>query len=102
MPNVLFVDDEPAIRDRLAAAYDRVVHGEKTCTTQEEKSAWVVNRMGEIVRHLDIPTSLTEFNVSPSDLDSLVEAGMQVTRLLVNNMREVTPADARRIYQQIL
>ena len=94
--------NEPAIRDRLAAAYDRVVHEEKTCTTQEEKSAWVVNRMGEIVRHLDIPTSLAEFNVSPDDLDSLVEAGMQVTRLLVNNMREVTPADARRIYQQIL
>ena len=94
--------NEPAIRDRLAVAYDRVVHGEKTCTTVEEKSAWVVRRMGEIVKHLDIPTSLKEFNVSPDDLDSLVEAGMQVTRLLVNNMREVTPEDARRIYQQIL
>ena len=94
--------NEPAIRERLAIAYDRVVHGEKECTTVEEKSAWVVRRMGEIVKHLDIPTSLKEFNVSPDDLDSLVEAGMQVTRLLVNNMREVTPDDARRIYQQVL
>ena len=94
--------NEPAIRERLAIAYDRVVHGEKTCKTVEEKSAWVVRRMGEIVKHLDIPTSLKEFNVSPDDLDSLVEAGMQVTRLLVNNMREVTADDARRIYQQVL
>ena len=94
--------NEPAIRDRLAIAYDRVVHGEKDCVTVEEKSAWVVRRMGEIVRHLDIPTSLREFNVSPDDLDSLVESGMQVTRLLVNNMRQVTAEDARRIYQQIL
>ena len=94
--------NEPAIRERLAVAYDRVVHGEKTCSTVEEKSAWVVRRMGEIVRHLDIPTSLKEFNVSPDDLEPLVEAGMGVTRLLVNNMRKVTPDDAREIYRRIL
>lgn len=94
--------NEPAIRSKLAAAYDRIVHGEKTCTTEEEKSAWVVKRMGDIVKHLDIPTSLAEFNVSIDDLDALVDAGMQVTRLLVNNMREVTPEDARQIYLQVL
>ena len=94
--------NEPVIRQKLAAAYDRAVHGEKTCATTEEKSAWVVKRMGEIVRHLDIPTSLTEFNVPVEDLDGLVEAGMQVTRLLNNNMRVVTAEDARAIYSQIL
>ena len=94
--------NEPVIRDKLALAYDRVVHGEKTCTTAEEKSAWIVERMGQIVEHLNIPTSLTEFNVPRDDLDSLVEAGMQVTRLLVNNMRQVTAEDARNIYLQIL
>ena len=94
--------NEPAIRSRLAVAYDRVVHGEKTCTTEEEKSAWIVERMCEIIRHLDIPTSLAEFNVPIEDLDGLVEAGMQVQRLLVNNMREVTPADAREIYLQVM
>lgn len=94
--------NEPVIRDKLALAYDRVVHGEKTCTTAEEKSAWIVERMGQIVEHLNIPTSLTEFNVPREDLDSLVEAGMQVTRLLVNNMRQVTAEDARNIYLQIL
>ena len=94
--------NEPTIRSKLATAYDRIVHGEKTCITEEEKSAWVVQRMGDIVKHLDIPTSLAEFNVSMDDLDGLVDAGMQVQRLLVNNMREVTAADAREIYLQVL
>ena len=58
--------------------------------------------MEKIVKDLDIPTSLKEFGVPEEDLDSLVEEGMQVTRLLVNNMRQVTPADARALYQEIL
>ena len=59
-------------------------------------------KLDEIVKHLDIPTSLQEFGVPAADLDGLVEAGMQVKRLLVNNMREITPEDARKIYQQVL
>lgn len=94
--------NEPAIRSKLAVAYDRIVHGEKTCVTEEEKSAWVIQHMSDIVTHLEIPTSLESFNVSRDDLEGLVAAGMQVTRLLVNNMREVTAEDARRIYQQVL
>lgn len=54
------------------------------------------------MKHLDIPTSLKSFGVPASDLEQLVESGMQVTRLLVNNRREVTPEDARKIYQEIL
>jgi alcohol dehydrogenase class IV len=94
--------NEPACRDRLALAYDRCCHTEKTCTTPEAKSAWMLARLEEIVRHLDIPTSLKTFGVPESDLEGLVESGMQVQRLLVNNPRPVTPEDARRLYQEIL
>lgn len=93
----------PACQERLAAAYDRCCHDPvKTCRTLEEKSGWILRRMEEIVAHLDIPTSLREFNVPAGDLEGLVEAGMQVQRLLVNNPRLVTPDDARAIYQQVL
>ena len=68
----------------------------------EEKSAWVIRRLEEIVARLDIPASLRQLGVPEGDLDSLVEAGMQVQRLLVNNPRPVTPADARAIYRQVL
>ena len=61
-----------------------------------------LTRLDEIVRHLDIPTSLKPFGVPESDLETLVESGMQVKRLLVNNMREITPDDAREIYRQVL
>jgi alcohol dehydrogenase class IV len=94
--------NEPAIRERLALAYDRAARGADGCATAEEKSAWVIGRMAAIVKHLDIPTSLAEWNVSLEDLDGLVEAGMQVQRLLVNNMRTVTPEDAREIYLEVL
>ena len=92
--------NEPACRERLAEAYDRCIHGE--AKTVEEKSAAVIAKLEGIVKHLDIPTSLTEFGVPKEDLEALVASGMEVTRLLVNNMREVTPDDARRIYQEVL
>lgn len=94
--------NEPVCREKFAQAYDRCVHGEKTCATVEEKSAYIIAWLERIVKHLDIPTSLKEFGVPAEDLDGLVEAGMQVTRLLVNNMREVTPDDARKLYLEIM
>ena len=54
------------------------------------------------MKHLDIPTSLKEFGVPAEDLEGLVHAGMQVQRLLVNNMRPVTADDARKLYQEIM
>lgn len=94
--------NEPVCREKFAIAYDRCVHGEKTCTTIEEKSEFMIKQFEQIVKHLDIPTSLSTFDVPASDLELLVDAGMQVTRLLDNNMRKVTPEDARAIYKQIL
>lgn len=94
--------NESACREKFAAAYDRCVHDAGGCATAEEKSAWIIRRLEEIVRHLDIPTSLAQFGVPGEDLEVLVEAGMGVQRLLVNNMREVTPADARAIYTEIM
>lgn len=100
MPVMKF--NEPAIQTRLAAAFDFAVHEKTDCVTPKDKSAWLIRRMGEMVRHLDIPTSLTEFGVPREDLEELVAAGMQVTRLLNNNIRTVTPDDARKIYQEVL
>ncbi len=58
--------------------------------------------MEQIVKHLDIPTDLSTFGVPKEDLEILVTSGMQQQRLLVNNMREVTADDARKIYQEVL
>lgn len=98
MPVMRF--NEPAIRERLAAAYDRAMNA--GATTVEEKSAAVIKRMGEIVEHLDIPTKLNRLGVEDADVEQLAAAGMTVQRLLQNNMRELTLDDARAIYAQIM
>ncbi len=104
VPVMRFNTGNPAFCDRLAKAYDYCCHDEnKDCGTAEEKAAWMIRRLEEIVRHLDIPTSLSrDFGVPESDLDALVESGMQVQRLLVNNMRPVTAEDARKLYLEVL
>lgn len=101
-PVMRFNAEDPVVKERLAVIYDRSCHEAEKLSSVEEKAAWVIARMEAIIRHLDIPTSLTEFNVPAEDLESLVDAGMQVTRLLNNNMRKVTPEDARAIYSQVL
>ena len=70
--------------------------------SEAEKSAWIINRLEEIVRNLDIPVSLSGYGVTGADLEPLVASGMAVRRLLDNNMREVTAADARAMYLQIM
>ncbi|MDD6706685.1 MAG: iron-containing alcohol dehydrogenase [Olsenella sp.] len=92
--------NEPAIRDRLAAAYDRAIKGD--AKTEEEKSAAVIKRMDEIVEHLDIPKTLDALGVHDAPIDWLAEAGIQQQRLLSNNKREVTLEDAKAIYRQIM
>ncbi len=102
-PVMRFNSEDAAVQERLAIAYNRCCHDEnKTCKTVSEKSAWMIARLEEIVKHLDIPASLKEFGVPENDLDLLVEAGMQVQRLLVNNMREITPEIARELYQKVM
>ncbi|HOK49616.1 MAG TPA: iron-containing alcohol dehydrogenase, partial [Sedimentibacter sp.] len=68
----------------------------------EEKSALVLDYIERIIKNLDIPQSLKSFGINEDDVDELVKGGMEVKRLLVNNMREITEADARSMYLQVL
>lgn len=63
----------------------------------QKKADWVINQMDAMVKHLDIPTSLKPYGVTEADLPALVKAGMDVQRLLVNNPRTVTAADAEAL-----
>ena len=90
----------PACGQRLARVYDAV--GTGTAGSEAEKAQWVVQEMGRMVRHLNIPTSLAPYGVTEADLPALVESGMAVQRLLVNNPRKVEPADAEAIYRAVI
>ena len=102
-PVMRFNAEHPETRERLAAAYDRCCRETERKQTVDEKAEWILARLDAIVKHLDIPTSLSkDFGVPEEDLEGLVESGMQVRRLLDNNVREITAEDARRLYQAVL
>ena len=102
-PVMRFNAGHPETRERLAAAYDRCCRDVERKQTTDEKAEWILARMDAIVKHLEIPTSLSrDFGVPEKDLEGLVESGMQVRRLLDNNVREITADDARRLYQAVL
>lgn len=102
IPVMRFNAEDAAVKERLAMVYDRCCHGERRVVNVDEKAEWVITTMDSIVKHLDIPTSLRQFGVPESDLETLVASGMEVTRLLNNNMRKITQEDARNIYKQVL
>ena len=61
-----------------------------------------VQRMDDMCRAAGVPLRLSDVGVSAGDLDLLAREAMKQQRLLVNNMREVTEADARRLYESAL
>ena len=91
----------PFITERLARVHDRVWPHDEMAALQEEKAKRVLDKMSQIVRHLDIPRYLDDLGVDATQLDTRVDAGMKVTRLLDNNIRPVRAEDARAIYQSL-
>lgn len=53
----------------------------------------------ELMGRVGLPMRLRDVGISESDLQRLAAAAMKQQRLLVNNPREVTEADALRIYK---
>ena len=98
MPVMQF--NKSCCRKKFAEVYDAV--GGTGAGTDTEKADWIINQMDAMVKHLDIPTSLKPYGVTETDLPLLVKAGMDVQRLLVNNPRTVTAADAEALYRAIL
>jgi alcohol dehydrogenase class IV len=61
-----------------------------------------VDALAAICRDCGVPASLAEVGIGEGDLKRLAEDAMKQTRLLVNNPREVTYADAYAIYSEAL
>ena len=61
-----------------------------------------VDSLASICRDCGVPATLAEVGIAEKDLGRLAEDAMKQTRLLVNNPREVTYADAYAIYVEAL
>ena len=69
--------------------------------TQGQAQGFVEHVAG-LCRSAGVPLRLSEVGIDASHLDLLASEAMKQQRLLVNNMREVTEADARRLYESAL
>ncbi|WP_029086006.1 iron-containing alcohol dehydrogenase [Brevundimonas aveniformis] len=61
-----------------------------------------VTAIRRLVSGLPMEQRLGDVGVRPEDLDRLSDDAMKITRLLVNNPRDMTRADARAIYAAVL
>ncbi|WP_413194895.1 iron-containing alcohol dehydrogenase [Pararobbsia alpina] len=66
--------------------------------SDEARTAALIARIDEMVTATGIPRRLREVGVGESDLERMASDAMLQTRLLVNNPREVSEADALAIY----
>ncbi|WP_342153965.1 iron-containing alcohol dehydrogenase [Methylorubrum sp. SB2] len=67
-----------------------------------EAAAAFVRALEALCRDCKVPPTLAEVGVSEGDLERLATDAMKQTRLLVNNPRDVTHADALAIYAEAL
>jgi alcohol dehydrogenase class IV len=58
-----------------------------------------VEFLAQLSRNCGVPQTLSEIKIPRDSIPSLAQAAMQVTRLLKNNLRPVTEADAVAIYE---
>lgn len=93
--------NKSAIKEKLASLCD-IVWPEEGNKSIEEKADFVINKITEIVKEVEIPTDLKKFGVKASDLDFLVDSALEQKRLLSHNMKQLTRKDVEKVYQSVM
>jgi alcohol dehydrogenase len=70
--------------------------------SEEARTEGLIAAMQKIAQGTGIQTRLAEVGITEADLDRLADDAMLQTRLLGNNPRDITRADARAIYAAAL
>jgi alcohol dehydrogenase len=83
---------------RIAETFGEATEGKNT----REKAQAMVDALHILSRDLKIPAHLGEFGVKEAHIPDLAAGVMKVTRLLDNNPRRLTQADAEAIYRKTL
>ena len=97
LPHVLRFNAEAAA-PHYAALADALLPG--TTGDHHAKTAAFITHIEALITATELPNRLRDHGIQQTDLARLAADAMLQTRLLVNNPREVTEADALAIYQQ--
>lgn len=90
----------PAARDHYARLA-QVIFPERRFDDPALACQAFIDEMSAVVARMPFATRLRDLHVPLDQLDALADDAMKVTRLLVNNPRELTRADALEIYRSI-
>ena len=99
LPPVMRFNLESNIEKHAAIA--RAMGVDCTGLTPREAAEKGVEFVAELATRCGIPSSLTALGIPQDKVGELADAAMKVTRLLVNNPREVTREDAVAIYNEL-
>lgn len=98
LPHVLRFNAEAAC-DLYAELAD-VILADKATGSPAEKTQQLIDHLEQLIAKLEIPNRLRDMKVPETDLPMLAKDTIDLQqRLLINNPREVTEADALAIYQ---
>ena len=95
LPYVMKFDIEAAPEKYADVA---IALGAKRGKTAFETAMNGVDRIFKLFEKLDVPLKLSALGIPKSAIERMAEGAVKVTRLLVNNPRELTLTDARNIY----
>jgi alcohol dehydrogenase class IV len=83
---------------QMAGLFDEPVGG----LNPREQASRAVQAVRTLVADLNVPRTLGQFGVTEAHIPALAQGVMKVTRLLANNPRRLTAADAEAIYRMVL
>jgi alcohol dehydrogenase class IV len=69
---------------------------------KQAQARGLIDALDRLGRAAGVPQRLREVGVAPGDLPLLAREAMKQERLLVNNPRPITEADALRLYEAAL
>jgi alcohol dehydrogenase class IV len=84
----------------LPAAPDRYAAIAETMGLHLKTAREGVNHIRILAQRSGLPMRMRDWNVPQSAIPEMADAAMEVTRLLKNNLREITRKDALEIYKQ--
>lgn len=87
----------PAAVEKFAQAYD-LLPDANPALSAEEKSHALVDYFAALVQRLKLPASLDELGIGSDHLPYLVEAALDVQRLMKNVPAAVSASDVRAVY----
>ena len=90
-----------AIEDELVTAASEMGISVEN-RSKREVAQDVVDSIASMVKDLNIPSDLKKYGITENDLDGIVDAASEQTRLLSNNRKVLSKEDMRAIYMKLM